>query len=214
MPQEGFIRKNKDGKPIVPQDWRLKDNAVPTISLDLGIHLHMFIKYLTNETPNRLAATSESYGNFSSIVDNINCIIEYSNNITCNMWYSKIALGNRNGLKLRVYGDNGSAEWIQEYPEILNLADSKGNRWKIDRGNLDIEIAIQDRYNRFKVGHPAGYIEAFANYYEDIGLALQKYKVNKRFDCMECFGVEEAYEGMKLFDAVQKSSIQKSWVKV
>ena len=49
MPQESFSRTNKDKTPKRPQAWRLTDGIVPTISLDLGVHLHMFIKYLVNE---------------------------------------------------------------------------------------------------------------------------------------------------------------------
>lgn len=211
MPQEGFIRIDKEGNPVVPQSWRLKDHTVPTISLDLGIHLHMFIKYLTNESPLNVMAKSESLGNFSSIIDNINCVIEYTDDITCNMWYSKIAIGHRNGLKIRIYGTKASAEWVQEKPEILNLADIRGRCWKIDRGNDDLKISNQKRYTRFKVGHPAGFIEAFANYYQDIAIALRYFKENKSLRYEECFGIEEAYEGLQLLEAIQKSSQSRSW---
>jgi predicted dehydrogenase len=214
MPQEGFIIINQEGKPIVPQEWRLKDGIVPIISLDVGVHLHMFIKYLINETPINVVAKSETIGNFSEIVDNVNCIIEYANNLTCNMWYSKIAIGNRNGLKIRIYGSKASAEWLQEAPEILHLADVKGNRWKIDRGNQEVEISNQQRYTRFKVGHPAGFIEAFANYYQDIANALQNYKRSNIVNLKDCFGIEEAYEGIQLFEAIQRSGKSRTWEKV
>ena len=211
MPQEGFARITNEGNPIIPQKWRIKDNRVPTISLDLGVHLHMFIKYLTNETPISVVAQSNSYGNFSSIVDNVNCIIEYTNGLSCNMWYSKVAIGERNGLKIRVYGQDGSAEWIQQNPEILYCADSIGKRWTIDRGNESLEICNEQRYTRFKAGHPAGFIEAFANYYYDIANALRIYKKTGNIEFRECFGINESYEGMKLFEAIDKSTKSKSW---
>jgi predicted dehydrogenase len=214
MPQEGFVRINQEGKSIIPQEWRLKDGIVPTISLDLGVHLHMFVKYLTNGSPINVVAKSESIGNFSEIVDNVNCIIEYTNNLTCNMWYSKIAIGNRNGLKITIYGSEASAEWLQEVPEILHLADVKGNRWKIDRGNQEVEISNQQRYTRFKAGHPAGFIEAFANYYQDIANALQDYKKKNIINFKDCFGIEEAYEGIQLLEAIQRSSKSRTWEKV
>jgi len=211
MPQEGFKRIGANDQPVVPQDWRLHDGIIPTISLDLGVHLHMFVKYLTNETPTDVIAISESFGNFTSIIDNVNAIIKYTNNLTCNMWYSKIAIGDRNGLKFRLYGEKGSAEWLQENPEILNLADSKGRRWKVDRGNAEVEISNQPRYTRFKVGHPAGFIEAFANYYQDIAFALEDYKKNGTVIYNECFGIEESYEGIQLLVAIQKSSLTNQW---
>jgi predicted dehydrogenase len=214
MPQEGFLRIDHDGAPIVPQDWRLKDYEVPTISLDLGVHLHMFIKYLTGEMPTATVSKSSSYGNFPSVIDNINCLIEYTNNVSCNMWFSKIAIGNRNGLKLRIYGEKGSAEWVQESPEIIHLSDSKGRRCLIDRGNEEVEISNQQRYSRFKVGHPAGFLEAFANYYQDIAITLQHYKAHRDVKFDECYGIDEAYEGLRLLEAIQKSSISRSWEKV
>lgn len=214
MPQEGFIRKGVDNKPIIPQSWRLRDGVVSTLSLDLGVHLHMFIKYLTGEYPLKVVSKSESFGNFSEINDNINCIIEYSNNLTCHMWYSKIAIGNRNGLKIRIYGKYGAAEWVQSNPEILNYADIKGNRYTIDRGNEEVEVCNKTRYSRFKVGHPGGFIEAFANYYYDIANALTEYKKNKKMYFDDCFGIAESLEGIKLFEAVKRSSDTGLWEEI
>ena len=213
MPLESFIRVKNNGQPVVPQDWRLKDNNVPTISLDLGVHLHMLVKYLIDEIPINVVAKCECLGNFN-VVDNINCLIEYSNNITCNMWYSKIAAGSRNGMKIRIYGKEGSAEWIQESPETLNLADANGKRCIIDRGNDEVQVCNQSRYTRFKVGHPAGYVEAFANYYKDIEKTLKHYIENGTINFVDCFGIEEASEGIRLLNAIQCSSKSKSWEKI
>ena len=127
------------------------------------------------------------------------------------MWYSKVAIGDRNGLKIRIYGDKASAEWIQILPGILSFCDALGRRWKIDRGNEDVEICNQVRYTRFKAGHPSGFIEAFANYYHDIGIALRKYKNNQILEFEECFSVDESLEGIRLMEAIQVSSNTKSW---
>jgi predicted dehydrogenase len=214
MPQEGFIRLDQAGKPVIPQEWRLKDGVVPKLSLDLGIHLHMFIKYFTDEVPVNVVAKSESLGNFTEIIDNVNCLIEYTNNLTCGMWYGKIAIGKRNGLQIRIYGQKASAEWIQETPEVANIAFSTGKKCVVDRGSDGVEVCNQARYTRFKAGHPAGFIEAFANYYSDIADALYRYKKDNTLALKECFGIEEAHEGLKLLEAIQRSSLSKKWEKV
>lgn len=214
MPQEGFIREDLNGNPKIPQDWRLNDSEIPTISLDLGVHLHMLIKYLTNEKPLKVVAKCSSSGNFPSVIDNINCLIDYSNNITCNMWYSKIALGKRNGLKISIYASKGSVEWVQENPEILNLSDNQGRRWTLDRGDETVKVCNLSRYSRFKVGHPSGFIEAFANYYQDIYYAVLDYNNKGELNFGNCFGVEESIEGMRLFETIQKSCISNSWEKI
>ncbi len=51
MPQEGFIKLDKTGNQIIPQAWRLHDGSLPTISLDLGVHMHSIIEFLTGEEP-------------------------------------------------------------------------------------------------------------------------------------------------------------------
>ncbi len=213
MPQEGFERLNADDRPIVPQDWRLRDGFVPTISLDLGVHLHMMTRYLTDQRPLSVVATSGTYGNFAQIVDNVSCIAQYTDNLLSNLWYSKTALGQRNGLKVRLFGERGSAEWVQEYPENLHVADNHGNKWLIDRASPQISVANQPRYTRFKAGHPAGFIEAFSNYYFDVADALIGHLDNGHTPAAldECFGVEEALEGLRMLEAIATSSKSQAW---
>lgn len=215
MPQEGFARVGADGAPLVPQEWRLHDGKIPTLSLDLGVHLHMMARFLTGEMPEEVVAVSASCGNFRQITDNVSCLASYSNNLQCSIWYSKTALGYRNGLKLRVFGEKGSAEWLQENPECLQIADNSGGRFVVDRASKGIMIANQTRYSRFKAGHPAGYLEAFANYYYDIADALERYLSGSATGESEyVFGIEESLEGLRMLDAIARSSVNKRWERV
>lgn len=214
MPQEGFAKLHEDGTPIIPQDWRLKDINIPNISLDLGVHLHIMVRFLTNERPLEVVALSESFGNFHQIIDSVSFLARYSNNMHCNVWYTKTALGYRNGLKIRLFGEKMAAEWLQEDPEHLHVADHFGGRRIIDRASNNIHISSLPRYTRFKAGHPAGFIEAFANYYADVADALTAYKNNDTTPGQYAFGIDESIEGLNLFESVSESSINKKWVKV
>ena len=215
MPQEGFARVGKDGNPVVPQSWRLHDHNVPTVSLDLGVHVHSIVRYLTMESPTELVASSCSQGHFSEVIDNVSCLAKYTNELNCSIWYGKVALGYRNGLKIRVFGNKGAAEWIQEAPEYLHVADAQGNKSVIDRGSGNVTIANQDRYTRFKAGHPAGFIEAFANYYMDIATAIHNRTSQKTAPQHESiYGIDTALEGLKMMEAISESSQQKRWITV
>jgi predicted dehydrogenase len=212
MPQEGFARLSPDGQPISPQEWRLRDGHTPTISLDLGVHLHMMAKFLTGERPEELVAITTSRGNFSGIIDNVNCLVKYTNNLDCSIWYSKTAFGCRNGQRFRIFGDLGSAEWVQENPEYLYYSDNTGGKYTLDRTSKNTQVANELRYQRFKAGHPAGFIEAFANYYVDIASSLNKFldsKQNSRNQYV--FGVSESLEGLKMLEAISRSSVSKKW---
>lgn len=214
MPQDGFIRRAPDGSPLVPQAWRLRDGEIPTISLDLGVHLHMLVNFVCGGVPLEVAAHSDSHGNFPVVIDTVSSIVTYSSGVVCNQWFSKSAQGYRNGLKIRIFGERGSAEWLQENPEYLQVTDAYGTRSLLDRGSGNILVAAQPRYTRFKVGHPAGFIEAFANYYVDIADALEARMDGREPANPYVFGTAEALEGMRLLDAIALASRERRWVKV
>lgn len=212
MPQEGFLKLGANDQPVTPQEWRLRDAGVPTISLDLGVHIHGMIHFLTGETPQEVVATSQSYGNFNQVTDNVACLANYSNGMSCNIWYSKTALGCRNGLKVRVFGETGSAEWVQENPEFLYMADQRGSRFIVDRTSPGVDIANQPRYGRFKGGHPAGFVEAFGNYYCDIADELESYQHQKAVGTQGyVMGINESIEGLRMLEAIARSSRSKKW---
>lgn len=215
MPQDGFARLKQDNTPNVPQSWRLKDfPKVSAVSLDLGTHVHSIIKFLTDLSPEKLIAKCESLGNFSEIIDNVNCIALYDNGLSCNIWYGKVALGYRNGLKVRVFGDIGAAEWIQEFPEQILITDVYGSKRTIDRGNNDVKIASQSRYTRFKVGHPTGFIEALANFYWDVYETFQDAKKTNRPYNGGIYSIEAALEGLKMMEAIDRSSRSEKWERI
>lgn len=213
MPQEGFIRLNAKGEPPRPQAWRLKDRTIPTISLDLGTHLHNMILFLTNEKPLEILSDQDTFGLFNQIVDNVNCIVKYTHGMKAQIWFSKTALGERNGLRFRIYGNKGSAEWYQMDPENLKICDIRGNCSTIDRTS-DVEIANQPRYNRFKAGHPAGFIEAFANHYSDIATCLTQYLEHGCYSSEYIFGIKPSLEGLQMMQIASESAKDKEWKKV
>lgn len=212
MPQEGFSRVNKQGQPIIPQQWRLVDAQLPTIYLDLGVHVHNIIDFLTGEKPLEVVGMQSSLGRFHQIIDNSLCLANYTNNLQCSIWFSKAALGYRNGLRVRVFGENGAIEWHQMDSEFLIYNDNKGYKIIIDRANIEVEVANQPRYNRFKAGHPAGFLEAFANLYWDISESLESYqKTGLQYPSNHIFTVDDAWEGLEMLEALSESSKSKCW---
>ncbi len=213
MPQEGYIRVDEQGNKPVPQSWRLSDGKVPIIHLDLGSHLHHLIHYLVEQKPVDVVADQDSFGWFPDVIDNVTCLCRYAKGIQGQMWFSKSALGYRNGLRLRIYGSDASAEWYQMSPEELVLSFSDGQRQIVDRAAI-VEVANMRRYNRFKSGHPAGFVEAFANLYCDIADCLEQYQATGKWASENVFSAELALEGILMIEAMIKSIHKKSWNKV
>jgi predicted dehydrogenase len=111
---------------------------------------------------------------------------------------------------LRIYGSEASAEWTQTNPEEVILSFADGHRQILDRAS-SVNITNLKRYNRFKSGHPAGFIEAFANLYADIADCLHDYKITGHWSSDEVFSAELAVEGLQFLEAMVQSSQSKKW---
>jgi predicted dehydrogenase len=214
MPQEGFARLGKNQSKPAPQAWRLKDHDISTLSLDLGVHIHNLVSFLSDERPIEVISANNTFGFFEDIVDNTLCIAKYTGNLDCQIWFGKTALGHSNGLRVRLYGTEGSAEWFQMRPETMELSDNLGGKKTLERSAADIEIADEPRYNRFKAGHPAGFIEAFANYYYDLADSLIEFKSKGSHSSPWVFGVDMAEEGLLMLEALARSAKSKAWQSV
>ncbi|WP_292661645.1 Gfo/Idh/MocA family oxidoreductase [Nitratifractor sp.] len=211
MPQESFIRLDPQGEIPIPQSWRLKDGTIATISLDLGTHLSNMVSFLTGAKPLEVVAKSNSYGHFR-VTDNVMCLIRYTEEIDCQMWYSKSALGQKNGLKVEIYGTEGSATWYQMDPEFLEYNDKVGRHIRLDRSSPEILVANLPKYNRFKSGHPAGFIEAFANHYIDIYDSLIRYqKGDANPYSRYVFNIEDSLRELSLMEAIERSRQSRTW---
>lgn len=208
MPQEGYLRLGAN-----PQEWRRHDYAVPTVSLDLGVHVHHLVDFLTEgNKPQSVVGDQTSYGQFNGLVDNVYCFAQYQDDLRVQAWWGKTALGLRNGLRVRVFGSKASAEWYQMQPEDLRLADNDGHCYVLDRGSSEAKTAQEARYNRFKVGHPSGFIEAFANLYADIAEEIRSLKLNGLAKNKYVYSADQAKEGLDMMEKISLSAVKKEWL--
>ena len=163
MPQESFSRIEAN-----PQDWRRRDYSLPCVSLDLGVHVHQLVYLLTGAGPaGALSAWEGSFGRIKGVIDTVAVTGQNEARALYNLYWGKATSGYANGLKFRVFGDEGSLEWCQSHPELLMINNNRGGRHVLERGQPELCVANEPRYNRFKAGHPAGFVEAFANLYMD-----------------------------------------------
>lgn len=210
MPQEGFLRRHTDGSVIKPQDWRQLDQKIPTVALDLGIHVVNLFRFVTNQIVERLVGSYQSRGNIPNVVDYVTVIAECSNNTRADFQFGKTSLGQSNGLSITCYGTNGSMSWVQMNPEFLYFSDTFGVSHVIHRGSSDCLLAQDLRYNRFKAGHPSGFIEAFSNHYFDIADDL----VEKKKTSDYTFDENDALVDMQVLEAISDSVAHSQWIDI
>ena len=58
-----------------------------------------------------------------------------------NIWFSKSALGQNNGLKLRIFGNKGAVEWYQENPDHFFYYDKYGSKIEINQSSPLLNIS-------------------------------------------------------------------------
>jgi predicted dehydrogenase len=214
MPQEGLIRKNAvTGKLTPPKDWRLRDDLIPTVCLDLGVHLHHLANFITNKEPTRVMGEFSGHSAYGNVIGDVMMWLKYDDDLKGSFWMSKTALGHRNGLKLRLYGTKASAQWVQEDPENMLICYQDGTRTNVDRASKTA-LGGEARYNRYIPGHPTGFLEAFANLYSDIADALDSYRTTGKHQNSYVFGIDHSIRGLKLFAAARKSNDDRCWVKL
>ncbi len=215
MPQEGFMTVDKKSLPYKPQSWRLTDGEIPTISLDLGIHLFHMLRFLVKEKPLYATSIESNYGNFRNLIDDVKCLVKLENKITASMWFSKSALGNKNGLSIGIYGVKGACLWKQETADKIEVSFKNGEKKIIERGSNSYQHSSINRYSRFKSGHPTGFIEAFANMYWDIADDIQLFLKNgKKRNSKFVFYEEHGLEGLSFLKKISSSSKKGIWIKL
>lgn len=213
MPQEGFLKLSSDLEPPKVQNWRKLDGELSILSLDLGVHTQSLIHFVTGLSGVKFIGVKSHRGLITNAVDYVSALGRYQDGVEVNVWYGKTALGNRNGLRIRIFGEHGSFEWEQIYPDRLIFANQTGARTFIDQGSGGLLVAQENRYQRFKPGHPTGFIEAFANYYFDIYNVLSNAGSHK--DSLPyILGSANALDGLKEIQAIEKSCISELWENV
>ena len=206
MYQDGFASLQTDGAPKKIQDWRKIDYLLPTISLDLGVHVVNLLDYILSDGFHSLVSMEEHSGRITDTIDNVLCLGKSRNSTNIMLSFGKIFLGKKNEFIVSIFGDNGSVSWNQERPNEIVESDVHGECRLINFGTTDLLEANKERYMRFKPGHPAGFIEAFANHYFDIYLAIHG------SNNLNVFGVKEALSGLETLTAIHDSANSKEWV--
>lgn len=211
MPQESFILKDLSENEMLVQEWRRKDGSIPTVSLDLGVHVLNLSSFLLSSELSSVSALQSHSGNITDVIDKVFAIGNYSNGVNCTILYGKVFPGFKNGLKFRIFGDKGGCEWLQIHPDSFLEYDNHGRKQVIDQGSLDLLEANNQRYARFKAGHPTGFVEAFSNLYQDIhNVISESDEVTQDF----VFPGENASLGLQELELLHKSAESKMWMSV
>lgn len=145
---------------------------------DIGTHAYHLAGFVTGLKLQSLTADLATFVGGRALDDNAHVMLRYQGGARGLLWSSQVAIGNSNGVRLRVFGENGSLQWFQEQPNELVLTPLNGRVQVIKRGADDLSADAKAR-TRTPPGHPEGYLEAFANLYAGFAEAIRARRDNR-----------------------------------
>jgi predicted dehydrogenase len=174
---------------------------------DIGSHIENMVSYLTGLKIKSLCARLDSFVEGRILDDNASILVDYDTGARGLYWSSQIAVGNDNGLRVRIYGSKGSLEWCQEHPNYARICYLDKPAEIISRGRDQMYPHAQ-AYSRVPAGHPEGYFEAFANIYSTFCDALNKRLSGEGLSGkeMDFPGVEDGLRGVRFIEKCVESS--------
>jgi predicted dehydrogenase len=169
--QQGWLAGPAKGKQA---EWRIDPAEAGNGGCigDIGVHAFHLAEFVTGLRVSRVLSDLASVVPGRQLDDDNAVLLRFDNGARGVLLASQIAIGERNGLRLRVYGDKGGLDWCQENPNFLNLHHDDGRMEIVQAGDATLGPDAMAA-SRTPGGHPEGYLEAFANLYRDFARVLR-----------------------------------------
>ena len=199
--------------------WRLDPKASGPTSCtgDIGTHAAHLAGFVTGHRLTDVRAEFHVCGAPKPLEDTVFMSTRYDGRIPGTLMATRLAPGNRGGLRLRVFGSAGGLEWDLESCDQLKLNIFGRPDQTLSRGHGHGLSAATERLVRSGRGFPEGIIEAWANLYTEfaVAIAAQKDGVQLPYGYLNCPMVSDGAEGVRFIEAAAASHQQGSvWVTV
>lgn len=194
-------------------DWRTDPARSGAGAIgDIGTHAFNLAEFVTGLRVEALAAELSSFVPGRQVDDNAHVMLRLEQGARGQLWASQIAVGNENGLRLRVHGAKGGLEWDQEAPDRLWFTPFGEPKRLLTRGGAGAGRAAE-RLTRVPAGHPEGYIEGFANIYAEAARAIRARGTSVAAPDVQFPTIDDGLRGMAFIAACLRSSSQDAaWV--
>jgi len=198
-------------------DWRTdpaRSGAGGCIG-DIGTHAYNLADFIVGIPVIELSAELTRFVEGRRLDDDTHVRLHYANGAKGTLWASQVAVGNENGLRIRVYGTKGGIAWSQENPNYLHFSPIGRPTQTITRGGAGAG-AEAGRVTRIPAGHPEGYLEGFATLYTEIAHAIRAARSGVEPDSAVLFPtIHDGVKGLAFIEAAVASSNKRGhWTKV
>ncbi|MEI7800365.1 MAG: gfo/Idh/MocA family oxidoreductase [Opitutaceae bacterium] len=213
---QGWLATRLEGSGQKQAAWRTdpKRSGAAGAMGDIGTHAENLAHYITGLEISELCADLTSFVPGRRLDDDGNVLVRFKGGAKGILHASQISVGEENNLNIRIYGEKAGLEWHQEHPNelLVKYPDQPMQTWR--RGNGYV-ADIAKKFTRIPAGHPEGYLEAFANVYQEAFRAIRAEVAGKKMpNDLDFPTIDDGVEGMAFIDTVVKSSARGAkWLK-
>lgn len=195
--------------------WRMQSEraGVSMVLLDIGTHAFQLARFVTGVGIERLCADLGATRPGGSVDDYVSALLHFTNRARGSLWVTNSAAGSEHGLSFRIHGDLGGLEWHQEEPNRLLYRRVGGFDQILTRRLEHYMSASALRSTRIGLGHPEGYVEAFANLYTEFAevVAARLAKQPAPWQDRLYPSVHDGVEDLRNVEAAVKSAVSGCW---
>lgn len=198
--------------------WRLQPDRIggSLVLLDIGTHAFHLGRYVTGLGIERLCADVGATRPGGRVDDYVGTLMHFSNGARGSLWVTNAAAGSEHGLSFRIHGDLGGLEWHQEEPNRLVHRRAGGFDQILTR-RLDAHMSSGAlRSTRIALGHPEGYVEAFANLYAEFAVVVAARLAQRNTTWRDTLYPEvgEGVQDLLIVEAAVRSVATRRWESV
>ena len=174
---------------------------------DIGTHAENLAEYITGLKITEVCADLTSFVEGRQLDDDANILLRLEDGAKGVLHCSQIAVGEENGLNIRVWGETGGLEWHQQEPNTLLVKSLEGATEVYRTGVGPMSDAAQAA-QRIPAGHPEGYLEAFANIYKNFAATVRARMEGQTPSAIESDfpDVHDGLRGMRFVETVVRNS--------
>ena len=184
---------------------------------DIGTHCFNLVEYVTGDAITHVAADMHTFAPGRKLDDDSNVLLRLASGAGGSLMISQCAIGEENGIRIRVFAQKGSIIWDQENPNYLQVYRYGEPRHTLTRANDHYMSAVSRAYCRVPKGHPEGFISAFANIYWDYMRAVRRALDGKPLKISE-YQFPTVYDGLRgmrfIASSLKSSKTGSKWVKI
>ncbi|MDG1137739.1 MAG: Gfo/Idh/MocA family oxidoreductase [Phycisphaerales bacterium] len=195
--RQGWLAEPIEKESQKQASWRTDPKQSGAGALgDIGSHAEQLARFTTGLSIKQVRGDVHSLVRGRKVDDHACVQVKMEQGVVGDLVCSQVCTGERNHVSVRVWGEKGTLAWSHDACDALKFTAHDGT-----------ETINYCNANRAPSGHPAGFVEAFANIYKDMADKMQGVDV-------QIIDAKEGLASMMWIDAVLRSQETKSWCEV